>query len=91
MPKTWTLYILTCADGTLYTGITVDLERRLEEHNAGKGARYTRARLPVSLAFSTPCDSHTHAAKLEYRVKALPRKEKLAIIKAGLLPQKLIP
>lgn len=81
--KPWYLYILECADGTLYTGITVDLERRLAQHNEGVGARYTRARRPVTLVYHTPAKDRAEASRLEYRVKKLPRKAKLGLIAAG--------
>ncbi|MBI2051033.1 MAG: GIY-YIG nuclease family protein [Parcubacteria group bacterium] len=77
------LYILTCADRTLYTGIAVDLEKRVKEHNAGKlGAKYTRSRRPVKLAYSRRFKSRSNAQKEEARVKALSRKAKLALIKS---------
>lgn len=75
----WTLYILKCKDGTLYTGIAKDLEKRLQAHNSGKGARYTRPRRPVSLLYQESCPSRTHALVRECAVKALPRKKKEAL------------
>ena len=81
--KPWTLYILECAAGTLYTGITTDPERRLAEHNAGTGARYTRARLPVTMVYQAPAKDRSEASRLEYRIKKLPRKAKLEMIKTG--------
>jgi len=75
------LYILKCADKTLYTGITVDLERRLREHNSIKlGAKYTRARRPVKLVYSKKFRNQSLALKAEDRVKRLSRMEKLALI-----------
>lgn len=75
------LYILECADGTLYTGITVDLERRLKEHNgSGLGARYTRARRPVKLVYSEEFPNRSTASSAESRIKRLPREEKLKMI-----------
>ena len=80
------LYILKCADETLYTGITVDLERRIEEHNSSKlGAKYTRARRPVKLVYSKKFRNRSVASKEEVKIKALTRKEKKEMIKAGLL------
>ena len=77
------LYILKCADGTLYTGITVDLKRRVGEHNSSKkGAKYTRARRPVKLVYSKKFNNRSLATKAEAKIKLLPRKEKLAIITA---------
>lgn len=80
------LYILKCADETLYTGITVDLERRIEEHNSSKlGAKYTRARRPVKLVYSKKFCNRSIVSKEEVKIKALTRKEKKEMIKAGLL------
>lgn len=72
----WFLYILECNDGTLYTGITTDLARRLQQHNAGIAARYTRARLPVAMVYSEKCEDRSHASKREIEVKRLSRREK---------------
>lgn len=74
------IYILYCADGTLYTGITCDLERRLAQHNAGKGARYTRDRLPVKLLYSWGEMNRSQATRVERRVKRLRRAQKEALI-----------
>lgn len=76
------VYILRCADGTLYTGCTNDLERRLRTHNAGKGAKYTRARLPVELVYAEEAADKSQALRREAAIKALPRSEKLGLIKA---------
>jgi putative endonuclease len=74
------VYVLLCADGSLYTGCTNDLERRVAAHNAGKGARYTRARRPVSVAWSRRVKDRSRALSLEARLKQLTRVEKLAVI-----------
>lgn len=75
------LYILKCADKTLYTGITVDLDRRVEEHNSSKlGAKYTRARRPVKLVYSRRFRSRSTATKEEARIKGLSREEKLGMV-----------
>lgn len=74
------VYILRCADGTLYTGCTNDLERRLRTHNAGKGAKYTRARLPVELVYAEEAADKSQALRREAAIKALPRSEKLELI-----------
>jgi len=75
------LYMLTCADKTLYTGITVDLDRRIGEHNHSLlGAKYTKARRPVELVYSKKFRSRSAAAKAESRIKRLSREEKLALI-----------
>ena len=80
----WTVYILRCADDTLYTGITTDIQRRIEEHNNDnkKGARYTRARRPVMLQYQEFCDSRAKASTLEHQIKKLSRAEKLTLIRA---------
>ena len=69
-------YILKCSDGTLYTGWTVDLEKRLKSHNGGRGSKYTRARLPVRLVYQESFTSRKGAMKREYEIKQLSRKEK---------------
>lgn len=76
----WFVYILKCADSTLYTGITTDCERRLSQHNAGKGAKYTRVRLPVEIVYREPADNRSSATKREIAIKNLSRKQKLALI-----------
>lgn len=75
-------YILRCADGTFYTGWTTDPERRLRQHNAGQGARYTRSRRPVSLAYVEPQPTRTAAMVRERHLKAMNRPRKLALIAA---------
>jgi len=74
------VYLLRCADGTLYCGWTIDVERRLAAHDAGRASRYTRSRLPVELAWSRPLPDRAAARREEARIKALPRAEKLALI-----------
>ena len=75
------VYILSCADKTLYAGITVDLDRRVTEHNKSlKGAKYTAARRPVKLVYSEKFDDRSLASKEEYRIKKLNRQEKLKLI-----------
>ena len=80
MEKQWVVYILQCGDGTLYTGITDDLPRRLEMHRSGKGAKYTRGRTPLILVYQENAESYSEALKREYRIKQLPRTEKLKLI-----------
>lgn len=76
------IYILKCSDKTLYTGITVDLERRIKEHNDFKlGAKYTRARRPVKLVYSKKFRDRSSASKEENRIKNLSREEKISLIK----------
>ncbi len=75
------LYILRCADGTLYTGITVDLPRRMREHESGnRGARYLRGRTPFELAFDANAGNRSLASRLEFRVKRLPKRDKERLI-----------
>ncbi len=73
-------YILKCADGTLYCGWTNDLEKRLKSHNDGKGAKYTRSRLPVALVYYEEFDTAQEAQKREYEIKQMTRQEKLKLI-----------
>lgn len=80
MEMNWYLYILRCGDGTLYTGITTDVEKRLEAHRAGKGAKYTRGRLPLELVYRECCENHSHALKRELAVKKLTRQEKEKLV-----------
>lgn len=80
MEKQWCVYILQCRDGSLYTGITDDLERRLKAHSSGKGAKYTRGRGPLSLRYRENCEDHSAALKRELQIKALSRSEKLELI-----------
>ncbi len=80
MENNWYLYILRCGDGTLYTGITTDVERRLEAHRAGKGAKYTRGRGPLEVVYWEECGTHSDALKRELVVKALTRQEKEAML-----------
>lgn len=74
-------YILKCIDETLYCGWTNDLEKRLKAHNSGKGAKYTRSRLPVALVYYETFETAKEAQKREYQIKNLSRKEKLELIK----------
>ncbi|HSX24601.1 MAG TPA: GIY-YIG nuclease family protein [Candidatus Andersenbacteria bacterium] len=74
------VYILKCADATLYTGWTTNIEKRVAQHNTGKGAKYTRARLPVVCMYSELFDSKEEAMKREYEIKQLSREEKAALI-----------
>jgi predicted GIY-YIG superfamily endonuclease len=76
----WYLYILRCKDGSLYTGITTDVEKRLEAHRAGKGAKYTRGRGPLELVYREECGDHPNALRREAEIKRLPREEKLRLI-----------
>ena len=82
----WFLYVLKCGDGSLYCGITTDLLRRLDQHNAGTGARYTRARRPVVLTTSWPCEDRSAALKSEAAFKKLSRAAKLRRLSEPSLP-----
>jgi putative endonuclease len=75
------VYLLRCADGSLYCGWTVDLDRRLAAHEAGTASRYTRSRRPVGLAASFPMADRTAARREEARIKRLPRAEKLLLLR----------
>jgi len=80
-PETaWSVYILRCADGSLYTGVTTDLERRLRQHNTGQGARYTRGRGPVQLVFAESQPGQGAALQREHAIKQLSREEKESLI-----------
>jgi len=76
-------YIVECADGTYYTGWTTDPQRRLNEHNAGRGARYTRTRGPVELIYIEAQSNRSTAMKREYAIKKLSRAQKLALVNEG--------
>lgn len=77
---TYWVYLLRCADGTLYTGCTNDLSRRLAAHNSGNGAKYTRSRRPVELVYREEVPDKSAALRREAAIKRLSRKEKLALI-----------
>lgn len=73
----WYVYLLRCSDDTIYTGITNDLERRIKQHNEGKGAKYTRGRGPVALIKFFECSTKSEALKLEWKIKQMTRDQKL--------------
>ena len=78
---TWIVYVLRCADGTFYTGITTDVVRRVNEHNHGKkSAAYTRSRRPVELVYSESVENRSQAAKREYAIKQLSREDKRLLL-----------
>lgn len=79
---TWIVYILECTDGSLYTGITNDLERRMKAHATGKGAKYTKRRGPFTVRYTESLDSKGVALQREAAIKALDRSAKLALISA---------
>ena len=79
--KTWFAYIVICNDGTLYTGITTDVQRRVDEHNnSNKGAKYTKTKRPVKLVYTEQSETRSTASKREYQIKQLSRKDKLKLI-----------
>ncbi len=75
----WYVYILECADDTLYTGITTDLKRRMDEHDCGRGAKYTKGRGPLKLVYSEECGDRSSASRREMEIKALSREEKMGL------------
>ena len=77
----WFVYILRCADGNLYTGVTTDLKRRVKQHNDGTASRYTRSRLPVKMVYSEKTESQSDALKREFEIKSCPRHKKIDLIK----------
>ena len=85
MPEAW-VYLLRCADGSLYTGWTVDLERRLARHRSGAASRDTASRLPVELGLAIPMADRTAARREEARIKRMPRQAKLALVSSADTP-----
>ena len=78
--STWYLYLLRCANGDLYTGISTDVERRIQEHSNNRGERRLRGKGPLQLAFSCAIGDRSRALRMEYRVKQLSRQQKEALI-----------
>ena len=76
----WHVYIIQCSDGSLYTGITNDLDKRITAHNDGRGAKYTKSRRPVRLRYSEPAADRKHASQREYAIKSLRKAEKMRLI-----------
>ncbi|MCD7856501.1 MAG: GIY-YIG nuclease family protein [Clostridiales bacterium] len=79
-PHSWWAYMVQCADGTLYTGIAADVDRRAEVHNRGRGAKYTRSRLPVQVVYREEQPTKGDALRREMAIKRLSRREKLELI-----------
>lgn len=77
----WIVYLLECKDETIYCGITNNLEKRIIAHNQGKGAKYTRGRLPVKIVYHQTVKTKSEALKLEIRIKKMSKSEKLSLIK----------
>jgi len=82
MKNSWIVYILKCCDDTLYTGITNDIDKRIQSHNNGTGAKYTRFRTPVELIFKETCSDRSDASKREAQIKKLSRKQKQDLVKS---------
>jgi len=80
MDKRWYLYILRCRGDVLYTGITTDVEKRFQQHQCGKGAKFTRGRGPLELVYREECGDHSAALKREIEIKAMTRQQKNALI-----------
>lgn len=80
------MYILRCGDGTLYTGITNDVDKRMSTHAAGKGSKYVRAKLPLELIYTEKFETKSEALKRELAIKKLKREEKLKLINQSQLP-----
>lgn len=78
--KKWHVYILRCADDSLYTGISTNLVRRKTQHNKGMASKYTRSRLPVEMVWNKKCRDGTQARKMEWQIKKLPRAQKIELI-----------
>jgi putative endonuclease len=87
----WYLYIIRCCDGSLYTGIATDVDKRLAAHRAGKGAKYLRGRGPLTLAYHTRIGARSLALKTERRVKALPKSKKEQLVAKQLSIATLLP
>lgn len=79
-PKPWSVYILKCADDSLYTGISNDVQARLKAHENGKGAKYTKARRPLTLIYQEPAKNRSEASKREAEIKKMPRALKVALV-----------
>ena len=79
----WALYIIECSDLTYYTGITTEVERRIKEHNAGKGAKYTQGRAPVKLVYTEYFENRSSASKRECEVKSLSKAKKKTLIESA--------
>ncbi|MRR49805.1 MAG: GIY-YIG nuclease family protein [Rhodocyclaceae bacterium] len=79
----WHVYLIECVDGSLYTGISTDVERRFQEHLAGKGARYTRSHKPLRVVASRPVGNRSEALSVELAIKRLPKQKKIAALLTG--------
>lgn len=81
--KQWHVYLVRCADDSFYCGISNDVDKRILNHNAGRGAKYTATRTPVSLVWSQPCTDRSEASRREYRIKLMNRRGKEKLVAAG--------
>lgn len=81
--STWTVYIVRCADASLYTGVAKELDGRIAQHNAGKGAKYTRSRRPVTLVYTEPAADRSGAQRRERQIKQMPLSLKRQLIEPG--------
>ncbi|MEM9468552.1 MAG: GIY-YIG nuclease family protein [Pseudomonadota bacterium] len=81
--KNWIVYILGCGDGSFYTGITNNLEARIKAHRSGKGAKYTKGRLPLTLIYKEDCVDRSTASKREIAIKRLSKVEKIELVKSA--------
>ncbi|MFT5195758.1 MAG: putative endonuclease [Cellvibrionaceae bacterium] len=87
---TWYIYMVRCADNSLYTGITTDVDRRLNQHKKGNGAKYLKTRRPLTLVFQQRVGDRSQASKLEYAIKQLPKSKKEQIVREELDCSKLL-
>lgn len=87
MKEKWSLYVAECADGSYYTGIAKDVEKRIESHNSGKGAKYTATHGPVTLVFQEPQGDYSTALRREYQVKSLSKERKVRFVAGEKLPR----
>lgn len=79
MRRRWCVYILRCSTGEFYTGCTVNVERRLRQHNNGVGSKFTRSRRPVKLVYQEPCEDRSSALRREYQIKRMSRSRKMLL------------
>jgi putative endonuclease len=86
--QSWFVYLIECRDGTLYTGVAIDVFRRVAEHNAGRGGRYTRGRAPVRMVASSRALAKREAYRLEWQLKQLGAREKAAALRASRRPRR---
>jgi putative endonuclease len=89
--RSWSVYMVQCADGSLYTGVSPDVVSRVAAHNAGRGARYTRSRRPVRLVFLRQVGPKPRAMSIEWHLKRLTRAQKLKVVRFKRLPRGLVP